>query len=315
MQELVSKISQRVISLKHLLPVNESTLSPTKGGNGGDDCLWLGLLSSVGLPSALISIIECQGFNGMFYRNPSRVGVNKKPYFSRDMALGVLCAYTFMENNDILKFGSQKWIEYIELTKTDANIVKSVFKVIKNYSKLKGGNHGISLSKYRFAPDEDGRSDINPVMWSLMSEVWRKNGWETTKQMDRCANVSNWWVPIESKFTDPGYKTHLKAVQAYIKLKIGNNIGSAHKIANECYKKCPDNMFFDLLANGVSINLLEKFIKLCPSADNFKSKDYWLWEKSDVSLAIKNGQYCGWDWYFLGMLIHILCYRSNDEQR
>ena len=73
---------------------------PTKGGDGGDDCLWLGLLSCVGVEEASKGLIACQSTKkrkGMFYRNPVRRSNDSAGYshfFSRDMACGVLAHFS-----------------------------------------------------------------------------------------------------------------------------------------------------------------------------------------------------------------------------
>ena len=87
-------IEELAILLPKLLYLNSHYGKfPTKG-DGGDDCLWLGLLSSVGVVEGSHGVSLCQADRwhdrfGMFYRNPYRRSIDNGDngdFFSRDMA-------------------------------------------------------------------------------------------------------------------------------------------------------------------------------------------------------------------------------------
>ena len=144
---------------------------PTKGGDGGDDLLWLGLLSSVKIPDAKVAILNSQGVNGMFFRNPMRRSNNNAGYnhfFSRDMAHGPLLL--FAADRTLINPFASAWLNYI---------VKSRPCIRKKPKWLGGGCWLRGL--YRYAPDD--RSDITPTMWAIMGRVWKHNNWPLHSEM------------------------------------------------------------------------------------------------------------------------------------
>lgn len=273
---------------------------PTKGGDGGDDCLWLGLLSTVGIDVASKTIPMCQSprqhDKGMFYRNPKRqasANVEGKPFFSRDMALGVLC-WLIGNKGSEGQLIAKEWLEWIEGNR----------KCVLKKPAMFGGGCLIRHPMFRYAPDDDGRSDITPTMWALMGRVWRNMGLCTSPTMDTFQFADGDIPVFESEQCGIGYQLHLKAVQAYIKYRLNQSSEYRRKVANICHRRVPGNLFYKVLSQEYATKEdMEYFLGILPDPMTFIPKDYWIWEKGDYESAIKKKQMCGWDMVFMGRLL------------
>jgi len=293
------KIEELLKAIEPKLPLSTSSLGsyPTKGGDNGDDCLWVGLLASTGKLSALIGLGNCQAQAdeprcGMFYRSPARRETDNKGYehfFSRDMALGVLLA--FVRDPAYFYDHACRWLAYI-----DGNRPCKVRK-----PKWLGGGCLIRSEIYRYSPDDD-RSLITPTMWALMGRVWANNGWSKNAQMKAFEGADGDVSIIEADQSPLGYQLHLKAVQAYLKFRLNQSREYAQRVSDICFERQPDNLFYEYLAKGNSEALKDKFIEKFPNPETFVSSDHWLWESTDQD----SGKACGWDWVFLGRALVFL---------
>jgi hypothetical protein len=269
----------------------------TLGDSDGDSCLFNGLLASVGYHIGNMGVSQSQSQEGewnpgMFYRSPRRRSYGKEqhgePYFSRDMALGVLLY--FATRDKFLTWRRAKaWLKYIDST--------SKCKVKK--PKWLGGGC-ILKTPYYYAPDD--RSRITPTMWANMYRVWRHNDWKPTYEMKKYKGIDTDLSVIEAENCDLGYQLHLKAVQAYIKLLTGQSKEYSKRVGQIAYDRIPDNIFYELLANRVvTLSMLDRYLEMRPSLDQDWGHS-WLWEKNEVTEArIKKS--CGWDFIFLGKLL------------
>lgn len=280
--------------------------NPTKGGDGGDDILWLGLLATVGDKDAIEAIDRCQKESGQFFRSPERALNNNYPYkwyFSRDMAMGVLC---WLASGNGTKYNADLWIKYIMKLKP---------RCIKKKPKWLGGGCLLRSPMKRYAPDNDGRSDITPSMWALMGRVWRFRGWKETRLMKKYKYMDG-DVSCLSAIINDSYQLHLCAVGAYIKRIIGQSKAYADEVSKICADKERLNIFYSLIEEEVDLSFeAETFLAFAPSPTKpFIPRDYWLWEKQYINSAINKGKYCGWDWIFVGKLI-IKMYELKQKPR
>jgi len=292
----ITKLKELVAALEPRLPLLNTKYGdfPTKGGDNGDDCLWLGLLASANVPRAKLGVICCQSIDvnrryGMFYRSAKRASNDNQGYdwfFSRDMALGVLLAFT--KDPAFFYDAACRWMAYI-----DGNRPCKVRK-----PKWLGGGCLVRSEIYRYSPDDD-RSLITPTMWALMGRVWRQNGWSRNAQMKAFEGSDGDISVIEAQQSPLGYQLHLKAVQAYLKRCLGQSKEYSDKVANICFERQPDNMFYEFLAKGANADFIDRFISVFPDPETFVSSDHWLWESSDQD----SGKACGWEWIFLGRLL------------
>lgn len=264
---------------------------PTKGGDGGDDCLWNGLLSSVDVNAASDGVKYSQAGtgekrNGMFYRNPERRftdNAGHPAFFSRDMAHGVLLAYCNQKN--LWSFNSKNsWLHWIDNNRTCA--VKK--------PKWLGGGCAIR-GPFRYAPDD--RSDITPTMWAIMGRVWDSRGWNRHSEMKRWQGSDGDLSVVEAENAPLGYQLHLKAVQSYIKLIIGQSREYRQRVSRIAYQRQPDNLFYKVLSQeAASDDDKRRFLDLCPKPITFQHSDHWIWERG----TIEPHKSCGWDFVFLG---------------
>jgi len=303
---LLQEVQKRTIAMERVSPKLDSRMGdayPTKGGDGGDDCLWLGLLASTGHTNSLEGIRACQSFNlhngkyGMFYRNPVRKVTDNQGYednyFSRDMALGVLCAYAVETDSSKLSTSSHYWIQYIQNNRP--------CRVRK--PRWMGGGCLIRHPFYTLAPGDD-RVNITPSLWALMGRVWdyrclsQCNQMRDNKGMDGDSSV------ISARTVPLGYQLHLNAVGAYIKFLCKQSREYRQKVSSICYERLPANLFYKVLSQEMVYDIdLEEFLDICPNPDTFESKPYWIWEKGDFEQGLKEGKMCGWDMVFMGKLL------------
>lgn len=301
MVKLNDQIASVISDLATKSPIRQTKYGnfPTKGGDGGDDCLWLGLLSSTKLFYSTIAVFSCQADSashrpGMFYRNPERRAtdnVGHSAFFSRDMAHGPLLA--FLDTNlswPRIRSHAEAWLDWID--KNRACAVKK--------PKWAGGGC-FARGPHRYAPDS--RSDITPTMWAIMGRVWRHIGLPLHREMTRWKGADGDASVLEASSVELGYQLHLKAVQAYIKLMIRQSREYRERVAKICYDRQPDNLFYKVLSQGrATQGDKERFLEICPNASTFIPSDHWVWERGIIEVH----KSCGWDFVFLGRLILML---------
>jgi len=294
----LNEIKQRIELLEPLCP-NLTTpygVFPTKGGDSGDDVLWNGLLATVGYARSQ-SQVECsqaQGGEkraGMWYRNPLRRSNDNEGhahYFSRDMSLGVLLMFA-SSNAGGLDSSSALWLDYVNKNRA-CSVKKPAWM---------GKGCLVRSPMYRFSPDDD-RSNITPSLWSIMGRVWASKGLPLHSCMQDFAGADGDVSIASADIVPVGYQLHLFAVQAYLKIILGQSAAIRTRIAEICYIRQPDNLFYKLIyQEGVFADDLDLFLGRCPNPSTFTPADYWLWEKSDQDPKYS----CGWDWVFLGKLL------------
>ncbi len=269
---------------------------PTKGGDGGDDCLWLGILSTVAFYPAFSMLMQCQGDSGMFYRNPNRRDLQQSS-FSRDMAMGVMLGLCCDHVDPVVKEPhAMNWMSYIEKSRP--------CKVKK--PKFMGGGCLIRSPIFKFAPDD--RSDIPPASWALLGRIWDANGWKKTSEMRAWDGMDGDWGIQEARVCSEGYQLHLHALEGYLKRIINQSREYAQEMLDICHSRKPENLFYKILAQDAVLDEdIEWFLDICSKWDG--PKPTWLWEQSRISYCIENGDACGWDLVFLGRLI--LKYRGE----
>ena len=270
------------------------------GQSDGDACLFNGLLATVGSPMGMYAVLDSQGIAGpragMFYRSPRRRATDNKgfgAYFSRDMALGVLCAYaTPTISNPLLAELSRSkdaWLKWIDGNR----------ECLKKKPKWLGGGCLIR-GPYRYAPDD--RSLITPAMWAMMGRVWDHRGWKRHKEMKLWDKSDGDASIIAAENNDLGYQCHLIAVQAYIKFLINQSRSYSVRVGEILHDRLPENLFYEFLAKRkITDNMIERYLGMAPDTDKVGGHS-WLWEKSDITQE-RISKSCGWDFVFMGKII------------
>lgn len=297
---MLDLIKARISRLEEVCPTIEvgNASYPTKGGN---DCLYLGLLASVGYQPAMDGVFDCQTkvgeHEGLFQSNPKLAADERQnpPIFSSDMALGVLCWLMSSEYSSRSILAAELWLKWIN--KNRRCLIPNP-KIFGGGCLLRGG--------YRYAPNKE--SNITPSMWSLMGRVWDHRGLEPHKMMELAEgsfSIAEDEVSVlEAEFCALGYQLHLKAVQAYIKLQIQQSTEYRKKVTKMCYARLPENLFYKILhQEGASKEDMEVFLAMLPNPMTFRPQNYWLWEREDYTEAVRQGKICGWNMVFLGKLI------------
>lgn len=273
-------------------------LYPTKGGDGGDDALWLGLLASVGAANAVDGLLNCQsqgehGRDGMFYRNPERRFNNNVEYgtnyFSRDMGDGVLLGLISVPR-ERAGFHGCKWINFIM-----SQWPCSVKKPFSNDCLIR-------YPFRRLAPQNDTRVDVTPSYWGQIARMFKYHDLPLNNQMAKYWGYDDAIHPTEAKTVPIGYQLHLKAVTSYIRLLTGQSTDISKQIANTCYQRSPSNLFYKVLAQReTTADDFRMFLSICPDWRTFQPQDYWCWEQANV--VDHYNKCCGWDMAFLGYLM------------
>ena len=162
MKTKINEIKKKVEWLESHAPMTMDGYI-TKGGNGFDDCIYSGLLSTV--RETCGTIAHCQNtMTGKVYRSPelnrkNNMDPNLKAEFSRDQAMGFLLYLATSKNI----FAAKQWLKYIDSLKQ--------CKVKK--PKWMGGGCLYWNPIQHYAPNSQDRATISPNMWSLMYMVWK----------------------------------------------------------------------------------------------------------------------------------------------
>lgn len=258
----------------------------------GDAILFNSLLATVWERSSInwpmISVIMSQGSDGMFYRSPRRRATGNAGYdhfFSRDMATGVLAAATHAS------FPHQCWSSWIHYI--DKSRPCSVKK-----PKWMGGGCLIRSPIYYYAPDD--RSQISPECWSMMGRVAESRELMRHSEMDKWKDMDGDVAVQESENCEPGYQLHLKALDAYIKMLVGQSKEYSLKVGNIAWKRVPDNLFYQFLATRtVSDEMVSRFFSIAPKPGSNWGNG-WVWQSSSVREELPYSS--GWDFVFLAKL-------------
>ena len=137
-------------------------------------------------------------------------------------------------------------------------------------------------------------------MWAMMGRVWAANKWPLHSEMKRWKGADGDMSVIEAGASPLGYQVHLKAVQAYIKLMLGQSKEYSKEVGEICHKRQPDNLFYEFLANRrTTDSMLRRFLEICPNSIDFIPSEKWCWERSVMDF----NKCCGWDMVFMGRLL------------
>jgi hypothetical protein len=285
----IEKIKEYCASLEAFLSVGVSPLGNRfvkMRDSDGDSCLFTGLMSTIGYPTAVNSVMECQADNGLFYRSPRRRYADEKG-FSRDMSLGVLCAMIDPRFDPVI---AQRWLNYIDHSRPC--LVKK--------PKWAGGGCALRSPIYKLCVEDDDRANITPATWAMMGRVWDYKGWAKNGEM-RSWDKSDGDLSIkEAEQCDLGYQLHLKAVQAYIKYLIGQSREYSIRVGEICWSRQPENLFYEFLARRYfTVDMIDRYLAMAEIVDGSHLSNEWIWEKSQINPQESSG----WCMIFMGRLI------------
>lgn len=258
---------------------------PSKLGDHGDDCLWLGIMSTQGIHRSFEGLIGCQeSTTGQFWRSPERRRTKNAPFtnpvFSRDMAMGVLLGFS-RSGFDHIEHFLRRWVSFI-------------------MSKPK---NILGVPMYKLADGDDSCLIVTPVIWGLMEKLFRAKGCSTSSQMRRWRGYDDTTEFYTVETCSGGFELHLHALGAYLRFLLKSNEKKGTQIARKCFERNKQNLFYKVLSQkGIaSEDDLKKFLEICPEPSTFEPKPHWCWEKADVENYYK--ECCGWDFVFLGKLL------------
>ena len=156
---------------------------------------------------------------------------------------------------------------------------------------------------HRFCNGDDSmQCTITPTVWSIMGYVWSHIGLKRTDLMSRFSGSEKTDIELESaKSAKPGYRLHLKAIQAHISKYVGE--GRNSRIMKELIERQPNNPYFQYIYFGPSQVIKDKVIDVCPNPnDGFDSTRFqWAWERATSSEAWLESM--GWDCIFISNLL------------
>jgi hypothetical protein len=269
------------------------------GDSDGDACLFNGLLATVKIPMGINAVLSSQAQPGekragMFYRSPRRRATDNAghpAFFSRDMSLGVLAAYvsarSIVYQVEFHK-SADAWLHWINNNRTCS---------VKKPWPFKGC---MIRGPHRFAPDD--RSDITPTIWAMMGRVWKHRGWPLHSMMKKFEGSDGDISVIEAQNCELGYGLHLKVVQAYLKMLMGQSKEYSIKVGRIAHERLPENLFYEFVAKRtITEYMIDRYLEMKP--DPHKAGGHsWIWEKSEVTPE-RIAKSCGWDFVFMGKII------------
>ena len=255
----------------------------------GDMTLFNGLLCVSGQDLGCQAVRASQGADGRFWRSPRRVdgnlGQNKS--FSRDMTMGVLLYLA--RTRDTAAAG--RWLDWIDRNRPCV------------MNKPWGGGC-LVRGLYRVCRDDENTScTLTPGVWALMGRVWGYLGLSRHDEMKRWEGSDGDVTAIEAEINEPGYELHLAGVGVLLKQYMGVSSGPRQEVASTLAGRQPNNPFFLYLRDGVTEEIRQKTLALCPHRENGTAfrKFQWSWERSDSSEAWRESM--GWECIFLHNLI------------
>lgn len=241
----------------------------SKGRHGhedGDSLLWAALLLAAGETGQADAIRACQDISGRMYRAPSRVGLDERNSFSRDMATGLTLAAA---SDEKLKNGAYKnWIEYVLANECEACEI------------------------------HDGRCLMTPgiFFWAHYLGILVPWYYRYTVYLNRL------YLWLACYINPTGYQLHLAGVSLLIQKKLGQWGVLEKKAAARLAKRQPKNAFFQWLSGNISeASFLLDEIIMQLSFDGQGDMHQWAWERADEERAWKDS--CGHDIEFMKRLL------------
>jgi hypothetical protein len=255
----------------------------------GDSVIFNGLLCSVGEQAGCDAVQASQDGEGRFWRSPRRNPGNlgEEKSFSRDQTLGVLLYLAKTRDQD----AAQRWLRWIEDNRTCS--FKNPF------------NGRCAKWIYRVCRDNEQEiCTMTPAIWAMFKRVWEYIGLPTTHEMrnNDTLDVSDLeLIAVDQEET--GYRLHLKAVSAFLRLTMASSVGKSQEIIGKLYRRQPDNPFFQVLAEGPSEAVTNRVLELCPKVDDDLSfrRFQWAWERDTASEAWRESM--GWDCIFMARFL------------
>src|SRR5690606_8993782 len=85
---------------------------------------------------------------------------------------------------------------------------------------------------------------------------------------------------LEVEITEPGYQLHLKAVQSFLRYKMGlDDLGELPHI-EDLLDKVPDNLFYQYLDGQAHKPILKQLVSICPQQGHQGRYYQWAWERA-----------------------------------
>lgn len=255
----------------------------------GDMTLFNGLLCMSGDERGCQAVKASQSSDGQWWRSPRRINGNlgQGKSFSRDMSMGVLVYLAKTRDTQ----AAQKWLDWIERNRPC--VAKNPFT---------GGCWIRGL--HRYCRDEENQMcTLTPGNWALMGRVWSYLGLPRNSEMKQWEGSDGDITAVEVKYGDPGYELHLKGVGVLLKQYMNVSRAPRQEVAQLLADKQPGNPFFKYLRDGVTDEVVDRVLELCPAPEDGTGfrKYQWSWERADSSEAWRESM--GWECIFMHNLI------------
>lgn len=254
----------------------------------GDAVLFNGLLCASGESVGCDTVRRSQSADGRWWRSPGRTPGNRGQggSFSRDMALGTLLYLATTRDRD----AAERWMRWME-----GNRPCTVRNPVTGGCTIRG------LHRY-CTDDSNNTCTLTPLMWSLMADVWESLGIGLHPNMNQFRRAFDQYAADDARRSGLGFELHLKAVQVFLREKLGLRSSTQDTVAGILTDRQGDNPFFQYVRYGYSSDVEQNFLGKCPRPDqnvDFR-RAQWAWERDTSESAWRETM--GWDCLFLARL-------------
>lgn len=201
-------------------------------------------------------VANSQGSNGRWWRGPTRVDIEDRNSFSRDMLKGVL-AYFIVEgiyNQDeaTRREVREKAIRFVEFIDGEGKgrMCKEATDNRCNITQGSGAQLYSVLDQLGLIEELEKRNIKSLKKWSKHLEM-------------RNPLIMN----VLAKLSPLGFQTHLSALGAFLDHSVNQNGNNKlfSKHIDIVYKKDPSNPFYSFLYQGATQDNIQKALSICPA--------------------------------------------------
>lgn len=223
-------------------------------------------------------VLNSQGSDGRWWRGPGRVGIEDIDSFSRDMSLGL--ASWSIALGESAKAPLENWLDWIE---TNENGLRMCKIASDNRCNIRGNTKNI----------------FKKIISNLNLDTGDRAKYKVIKKF-KSGFAWTLWYP-ETIVTPVGYQLHFKAIELWLMKTLGIISDDRFKtIAKVIFEKDPFNPFYEYLYLGISPELVDKVLMMCPSTRSvIKTVPHsyggdWIWQRNskDRAWEIANGHDC-----------------------
>lgn len=197
------------------------------------------------------------------WRAELRVASDAVNSFSRDMAMGVLAYLLATKDKEL----AVRWLGWIE-------------------------SNGNRLCR----ESSDNRCEFSPGFWALFRDVWLHLDFPLNNQMRSVIVDDSVVALLQAQLAPKGFQLHLAGVNLLLRRSMGERTQALDALAHSLASRQSKNPFFAYLAEGPSVNVVEKTSAWCPAEPPTQRRE-WSFERDEMDRPWERSM--GWECVFL----------------